>query len=124
MKAFKFLTILLCLGLFLIPKDMLYAQSSKEDCCKMSHTEKMDCCKNHKTSTQGHGDHDNKNSSCNDDCCSSCIICYTFIEIPSLNSTLSSLPPVYNLGKNPVFKYADPYISDSLEEIWQPPKIG
>ncbi|WP_292010889.1 hypothetical protein [Chryseobacterium sp.] len=109
----------------MIPKDILYAQSSKEDCCRITTaTEKKDCCKNHKTSSEGHGKHDKKTSSCNDDCCSSCIICYSFIEIPSVNHSFTSLLSVYDLKENLRFQYVDPYISDSLEEIWQPPKIG
>ena len=30
----------------------------------------------------------------------------------------------YKSNKNPQFQYADPYLSDRLKEIWQPPKIG
>ncbi len=30
----------------------------------------------------------------------------------------------YKANKNPQFQYSDPYLSDRLKEIWQPPKIG
>lgn len=91
-----------------------------ETCCKAD--SKMDCCKDHKSPSKNKHD-DSPTSSCNDDCCSSCIACYTFIETPfskSLNLELS----YYKANKNLQFQYSDPHISDRLKEIWQPPKIG
>ncbi len=69
---------------------------------------------------------DNKNDSkksCNDDCCSSCIACFTFIETPFSKNLRLELS-YYKANKNPQFQYSDPYLSDRLKEIWQPPKIG
>ncbi|MCW3160491.1 hypothetical protein OH806_04335 [Chryseobacterium sp. WLa1L2M3] len=77
----------------------------------------MDCCKdNHKESTQG-------KKSCTDDCCTICISCYTFIETP-FSKNLYLEFSYYKANKNLQFEYSDPHLSDSLKEIWQPPKIG
>ncbi|PWN68422.1 hypothetical protein C1631_017145 [Chryseobacterium phosphatilyticum] len=119
MKLFHILTIVFCLGIFLVPKDSFYAQSMQKTCCK-EESKKSDCCKNH--SSKDHQE-DQKKSSCNDDCCSSCIACFTFIETPFSKNLRLELS-YYKANKNPQFQYSDPYLSDRLKEIWQPPKIG
>nr|WP_315030399.1 hypothetical protein [uncultured Chryseobacterium sp.] len=119
MKLFQILTIVFCLGIFLIPKDSFYAQSMQQTCCKED-SKKGDCCKNH--SSKNHKE-DQKNSSCNDDCCSTCIACFSFIETPFSKNIRLELS-YYKANKNPHFQYSDPYLSDRLKEIWQPPKIG
>mgnify|MGYP006955274742 CR=1 FL=1 len=120
MKLVQILTIVFCLGIFLVPKDNFYAQSAMQSCCKTD--SEKDCCKDHESSPDK-PQKETSQPSCNDDCCSFCIACYTFIETPfskSLNLELS----YYKSNKNLQFQYSDPYISDRLKEIWQPPKIG
>lgn len=119
MKLFQILIIIFCLGIFLIPKDNFYAQSAQETCCKAN--SKMDCCKNHKSPSKN-GHNEKTKSSCNDDCCSFCITCFTFIETPLSKSIFFEFS-YYKTNKSLQFQYSDPYISDSLKEIWQPPKI-
>lgn len=122
MKLLQILTIIFCLGIFLVPKDNFYNLSAKEICCKADSKTGDDCCKNHQSAPSSKH-HQEKTKSCNDDCCSSCIACYTFIETPfskSLNLELS----YYKANKNLQFQYSDPHISDRLKEIWQPPKIA
>lgn len=120
MKLFHLLAIVFCLGVFLIPKDNFYAQGMQETCCNKAESEKSDCCKNHSSKKDSK---DESKSSCNDDCCSSCIACYTFIETPFSKNLRLELS-YYKANKNPQFQYSDPYLSDRLKEIWQPPKIG
>ncbi|MBB4806699.1 hypothetical protein HNP38_001995 [Chryseobacterium defluvii] len=120
MKLFQILTIIFCLGIFLIPKDNFYAQAAQENCCKAD-SKTDDCCKNHHSSSSD--DHQGKTKSCSDNCCSFCAASYTFIETPfskSLNPELS----YYKANKNLQFRYSAPHISDRLKEIWQPPKIA
>ncbi|WP_241485953.1 hypothetical protein [Chryseobacterium angstadtii] len=107
------------LGIFLVPKDGFYSQPMKDTCCKAK-SEKSDCCKNH--SSECSKDHKTK-SSCNDDCCSSCATCYTYIETP-FSKNLHFELSYYKTNKNPQFQYVAPHLSDRLKEIWQPPKIG
>ncbi|WP_246008746.1 hypothetical protein [Chryseobacterium lactis] len=119
MKLFHILAIVFCLGIFLVPKDSFYAQSMQQTCCK-EESKKNDCCKNH-SSKEHKGD--STKSSCNDDCCSTCVACFTFIETPFSKNMRLELS-YYKANKNPQFHYSAPYLSDRLKEIWQPPKLG
>ncbi|WP_294251161.1 hypothetical protein [uncultured Chryseobacterium sp.] len=125
MKLFQIIAVVFCLGIFLIPKDSLYLENRQETCCRQdSSMEGMDCCK--KDNPIKHSSHQNKekkSSSCDDSCCSSCVLCYTFIETPFSGNPGLELS-YYQSNKNLQFQYSDPYLSDRLKEIWQPPKIG
>ncbi|WP_307452711.1 MULTISPECIES: hypothetical protein [Chryseobacterium] len=124
MKLFHIIAIVFCLGIFLVPKDTLYLENMHETCCKQKDSG-MDCCKKDKQNIH-HSEHQNskqKSSSCDDSCCSTCAVCYTFIETPfSVNQKLEL--SYYKSNKNLQFQYSDPYLSDRLKEIWQPPKLG
>ncbi|MBQ0151758.1 MAG: hypothetical protein KBS61_02545 [Chryseobacterium sp.] len=116
MKNLQFILIIFCLGLFLIPKDNFYAQASQENCCS---SKSSDCCKsdqdsNHKSSSK---------NTCNDDCCSFCMTCHSFIENFSIQPTIALLS-YFSPNKDLHYTYANPYLSDGLKEIWQPPKLG
>lgn len=122
MKLVQIITIIFCLGIFLIPKDNFYGQKMEETCCKKSSG--SDCCKKqHQEHSKENHNKKQKNSSCNDDCCSYCAICYSFIETP-LSRSLKLDISFDKTNKNLHFQYSDPYISGRLKEIWQPPKIG
>ncbi|WP_294284637.1 hypothetical protein [uncultured Chryseobacterium sp.] len=112
------------MGIFLVPKDNFYAQNMQEICCK--NDSEMSCCKkehqHQQHSKENHGKEENQ-SSCNDDCCSTCITCYTYIET-SCTKNLQAEILYYPSNKNLLFEYSDPSLSDRLKEIWQPPKIG
>jgi len=118
MKLLHLFLIVFCLGIFLVPKDSFYAQSMQDTCCKAE--SKKDCCKHHSSKKDSK---DDTTKSCNDDCCSSCVACFTFIETPFSKNLRLELS-YYKSNKNPQFQYSDPYLSDRLKEIWQPPKIG
>ncbi|WP_228376287.1 hypothetical protein [Chryseobacterium sp. IHB B 17019] len=93
----------------------------QENCCKSDSG--TSCCeKDHQKSENSH-DSKSKTSSCNDDCCSFCLSCFTFIETPFSKSVKLEMS-YYKTNKNLQFQYSDPHISDRLKEIWQPPKIG
>lgn len=121
MKAVQVLLIIFCLGIFLVPKDNFYAQASQENCCKTDSKTESCCGNNHEHDKKDHTK--SSKSSCTDDCCSSCISCYTFIQTPFSKSLQLELS-YYKANKNLHFQYSDPYLSDRLKEIWQPPKIG
>ncbi|MCU7614342.1 hypothetical protein N0B16_07820 [Chryseobacterium sp. GMJ5] len=118
MKQFQILIIVFCLGIFLIPKDNFYAQASQENCCKSDVKTESCCDKNHQ-------DHDKKDhkSSCNDDCCSFCMTCHTFVESLSSKNFFPEIS-YFSADRTVQFQYSDPYISDRLKDIWQPPKLG
>ena len=108
---------IICLGLFLVPKESLWSKTSLENCC--TSTEMSDCCK-----TDGNSTHDKSKDGkhCDDDCCSTCVSCFhviasvdhknSFIDIPFINEDLKE------------YSYTQPIFSNSLKEIWQPPKLG
>ncbi|AZA59142.1 hypothetical protein EG349_11035 [Chryseobacterium shandongense] len=122
MKLVQIITIVFCLGIFMIPKDNFYAQNMQEKCCKEGSAKS--CCEKQKpeNSKDNHGNKQ-KSSSCNDDCCSYCAACYSFIETPFSRSLKLDIS-YYKSNKNLNFQYSDPYISGRLREIWQPPKLG
>lgn len=107
---------ILSLGIFILPKQMISAQQTEMSCCKKE-SKKEDCCKDH------HQKSDNKSHGCDDGCCSSCNTCTTFVFNPVLieEAIISSNKVV---DKTSAFRYQEPFISLSLKEIWQPPKIG
>ncbi|WPO82990.1 hypothetical protein SD427_01215 [Chryseobacterium sp. JJR-5R] len=123
MKLFQIIAIVFCLGIFLTPKDNSYAQNFEENCCKENSS--ADCCKDdHQGGSNNQQHKDRKPSSCNKDtCCSVCVLCYSFIEAP-FSKSLQLEISYYKSNKNLMDQYADPYLSDRLKEIWQPPKIG
>ena len=118
MKYIQVLLIVFCLGIFLIPKDNFYAQASQENCCKTGDKEDS-CCE------KDHSKHDEKDgeSSCKDDCCSYCMTCHTFVENISSKTVVFNYSP-FKTEKKLDFPYSNPYISNSLKDIWQPPKLG
>lgn len=109
---------LFCLGIFILPKQIISAQNA-EMACDIS-SMKDDCCKD--KSTQNHHQKD-KNDGCGDDCYS-CVTCHTFavFSYPNLKEISE------NMGKIPVkkekFTYVTPDFSEVYSKIWQPPKIG
>jgi len=117
-KYIQIIALIFCLGIFLIPKDNFYAQASQENCCKTD--SKADSCCN-----KDHSDHDKKDgkSSCNDDCCSFCMTCHTFVENLSAKTIFFDYS-IFKTNKSLQFHYSDPYISDRLKDIWQPPKLA
>jgi hypothetical protein len=122
MKLFQIITVIFCLGIFLIPKDNFYAQNMQENCCKKN--AEMSCCKkDHSQNSENNHHKKEQKSNCNDDCCSTCLACYTFIETP-FSKSLQLEYSYYKSNKNSQFQYSDPYLSSRLKEIWQPPKIA
>ncbi|MBK1894510.1 hypothetical protein [Chryseobacterium paridis] len=120
MKLVQILTIIFCLGIFLIPKDNFLLKAAQESCCK-SNSKKEDCCKNHQS--KSNKQHEKSKSSCTDDCCSTCVACFSFIETPFSKSFILELS-YYKANKKLLFQYCDPHLSDRLKEIWEPPKLA
>jgi hypothetical protein len=49
--------------------------------------------------------------------------CNTFVENNFAKNNTWGIPSFKTISKIQV-QYADPYISNGLKEIWQPPKLG
>ena len=122
-RTLKIFFIVLGLSIFILPKQMMYAQS-KIECCDQKST-KEDCCKTEKTKSC-HTDN-SKNSTeknkCGDDCtqCHSCTVHFVLNYLsPEINPTLQK----HLFAKTLNFKYGISYFSSNIQNIWQPPKIG
>jgi hypothetical protein len=123
LRTLKIFFIVLGLGIFILPKQMIYAQSFTE-CCKQN-SPKKECCKKEKTSSCHSTSSKNKSekNNCGDDCnkCHSCTVHFVMNYLtPEFNSVLK---PHFS-DKKSILDYSNPYYSFSLQNIWQPPKIG
>ena len=111
------------LSIFILPKQMIYAQTIVECCDQMS--PQKDCCKTEKTQSC-HSDNSNTKSdknNCGEDCtqCHSCTVNFVLNYLsPEINSTLGTNFFTQKLK----FEYGTSYFLSTLQNIWQPPKIG
>ncbi|WP_238584505.1 hypothetical protein [Chryseobacterium sp. Leaf180] len=121
MKHLQTLLIIFCLGIFLIPKDNFYAQASQESCCKTSSS--SSCCEKNSNKDHHSNDSGKSNKSCTDDCCSFCMTCHTFIQNSFAKKSFWNFHFIEKAEKN-YAQYTNPYVSNSLKKIWQPPKLA
>lgn len=122
-RTFKIFFIVLGLGIFILPKQVVFAQSSIE-CCDENST-KEECCKNQKP-TSCHSEKSKDNSpqnNCGDDCtqCHSCTVHFV-MNFLSSEAGFSLTPHLFVKKIN--FNYRSTYFSSEIQNIWQPPKIG
>lgn len=122
-KTLKIFLIILGLGVFILPKQMLFAQKIEQCCDKKS--ENKDCCTS-KEKKNCHSENSQKNpekNNCGNDCnnCHSCslnfVLNYTSTEIYT-----SLQNQVFTQKLN--FNYEISIFSSNIHNIWQPPKIA
>ncbi len=122
-KTLKIFLIVLGLGIFTLPKQMIYAQSEME-CCDLKST-KDDCGKKEKTPSCHSENSKNKSekSNCGDDCnkCQSCTVQFVLNYITAESKTSSNQ---HFHAQKLIFEYKNSYFSSNFHNIWQPPKIG
>ena len=122
-KTLKIFFIVLGLSIFILPKQMINAQTIVECCDQMS--PQQNCCKTEKTQSC-HSDNSNTKSdknNCGEDCtqCHSCTVNFVLNYLsPEINSTLGTNFFIQKLK----FEYGTSYFLSTLQNIWQPPKIG
>ena len=122
-KTLKIFLIVLGLGIFTLPKQMLYAQS-KIECCDQKAT-KDDCCKKEKTSSSCHSENPKNNSeknNCGDDC-TQCHSCTVQFVLNFISPEISQTSHRHLFSKTLNFNYGISYFSSNIQNIWQPPKI-
>ena len=124
MKKFGLIAWIFCLGLFLIPKQNIYAFTPEtKNCCSSSPDSKADseCCQ---SKEHHHSDDKDSKESCTDNCCHHCATCHS-IPAPVFSKQISEyiLLPFENYSSDHNFDYSTPHFSNHLDEIWQPPKI-
>lgn len=121
LRSLKIFLIILGLGVFTLPKQLVFAQKV-ENCSEKS--EKKDCCKK-ESSKSCHSDDPSKNtdSDCGNDC-SKCHTCSVniFLNYISPDNSASLQKPVF--AENLRFSYKISFFFSSIQNIWQPPKLG
>lgn len=122
-RTLKIFLIVLGLGVFILPKQLVFAKSMTE--CSDHKTKDAECCKI-KSADSCHGEKSQKHSdkeNCGDDCtnCHSCTVhCTTNFISPGFDLLINQ--PIFAYQLN--FDYGISYFSSSIQNIWQPPKIG
>ena len=122
-RTLKIFFIVLGLSIFILPKQMIYAQTIVECCDEMS--PQQNCCKNEKPESC-HSDNSTTKSdknNCGDDCtqCHSCTVHFVVNYLsPEQTPTLKKHFFIQKFN----FEYGNSYFSSNFQNIWQPPKIG
>ncbi|MDO5615134.1 MAG: hypothetical protein Q4G16_03015 [Cruoricaptor ignavus] len=120
-SKFYILMMFVALGIFLIPKQILFAQ-----------TNDMDCCNKTETSTKCHSETENKEKDdcsdsqnpCTSKCCVDCATCSIFSILLMKPENANPFLGYQDISKKVLFSYSTPYLSYGLRDIWQPPKIS
>lgn len=111
--------LILCMGIFIMPKQLLSTPSNTMECCEKRDSSVQSCHKE-KDKTPAHS----HEAGCTGSCCAACGVCSVTVS-PALAADLFQ-PPVNKkftaeAAKTP---YTSPFFSFYLKEIWQPPKIS
>lgn len=122
-RTLKIFFIVLGLGIFILPKQMIYAQTTLE-CCDQKST-KDNCCKTEKTKSCHSENSKNKSekNNCGDDC-TQCHSCTVHFVLNYLSPEISQTANQHLFAKKLNFNYGISYFSSSIQNIWQPPKLG
>ncbi|MFX1666609.1 hypothetical protein JZ968_00105 [Riemerella anatipestifer] len=121
-KKIHILFLLLCLGIFIFPKQNGYASMTKVvqvesfNCCGEEHSK--ECCSTH---SKGKNQHQNP---CGTGC-NKCPNVYSFNQLVYLLDTTQWVALCHlKFHKKPNTHYFRFIPTEPLVEIWQPPKIG
>ncbi|MCC2590537.1 hypothetical protein [Chryseobacterium sp. MFBS3-17] len=107
------------LGLFVVPKQIFFAQSAQMSCCQTEKTETSGC----HSDQQEQSCHDTQDQNCTTNC-TSCGACHFTVAYFYGHPTTHINSEIRNISSAAEFTYITPDISDILSKIWQPPKIG
>ena len=121
-KTLKIFLLVLSLGIFILPKQIVFAQQT-EMCCELNST-KDDCCnKDQKEQCHNENPKEKNGNSCGNDCanCHSCSLHFNFTYL----STEFFQPQKKSWTEHAEnFGYGISYFSSDFQNIWQPPKIA
>lgn len=120
-RVIKITLLLLGLTVFVLPKQMVFAQITME-CCDQISTENC-CTKKADTCHTDKKDSKPEKNDCENECpkCHSCTANFNFAF--ALNSE-PSVTESFPFENSAVFNYKEPFTSSTIQNIWQPPKIG
>lgn len=120
-KRLKIALMIFALGIFIVPKQMIFAQETEMSCCNKT-SSKKECCQ--KENSKPCHDSKNQKNSCEGNCakCASCSFTTVFIATEFKNISVEGSE---NFISNKVENfYLTPYFSKLYSAIWQPPKIS
>ncbi len=122
LQLIKVLVLVFVLGIFTLPKQLAFAQTTIEQCC--SEENSNNCCEQSKKN-ECHSENSEKSSE-HEDCgqdCTNCNVCSASIVL--INAVAPAdfqiMSRFYSLQKE--FFYKSPYFSTQIQNIWQPPKL-
>lgn len=120
-KSLKIFLIILGLGIFILPKQTVFAQKV-ENCCEQK-SKKDECCNTEKTKPC-HESNPKKGSE-KDGCKNDCANCHSCSGNIALNyiSPESYTSQKQLFIKKISFSYEISFFSSSIQNIWQPPKL-
>ncbi|KEY18126.1 hypothetical protein [Kaistella antarctica] len=121
-RTLKIFFIVFGLSIFILPKQMVFAQSVIECCDQMSNDE---CCQKEQTQschTENSSKESEKNN-CTDDC-TQCHSCTVHFVMNYLSPEISQTSSQHLFEKTLTFEYGNFYFSSNFQNIWQPPKTG
>lgn len=122
-KTIKIFLIIFGLVIFILPKQMIFAQTT-EQCCDKKF-EKDNCCKTEKTKPC-HSENSKKDSdknNCKDDC-ANCHSCASHFVFNYLSSEIFKSAKNTFAMKSVNFGYGISFYPSNFLNIWQPPKIA
>lgn len=122
-QTLKIFFIVLGLSIFILPNQMLSAQTIVQCCDQMS--AQQECCKTEKTESCHADQSKNKSdeNNCADDC-TQCHSCSVHFVLNYLSAEIHS-PKFHKFSIQKLkFDYETSYFLSTLQNIWQPPKIG
>lgn len=122
LKSLKIVLLIIGLGVFILPKQMIFAQNI-ENCCSKS-SEKENCCKTEKSKPchDSNSQNQSEKNTCGNDC-SSCHTCSVNFVINYISPDAYS-PLNKNLfAKSNRFNYKISFFPSTIHNIWQPPKL-
>lgn len=107
-------SLVLLLGLFIMPKEQLYTENvPAEQCCKKD--SQNDCCtsKKHKDA-----------KGCKEKCCAACHTCASSLQLAIAPTEFKTRFELAVYHRRSAYTFSNPFFSSHLREIWEPPKIG
>ncbi len=120
-KKVQLILMIFCLGIFVVPKQIFFAENKEMSCCNKENPTKS-CCDKEKSSPCK--DSKNKHHSC-DGNCTNCVFCSTSIVFLGVEfqNLLEKISQKHISNKVENF-YLQPSLSQLPKKIWQPPKIS
>ena len=118
-KKLQFLVLVLCMGLFLMPRQNAMAGELEKSCCKMEQNAEKSCHEDQQTTPC----HDSEKKACDSQCthCNACTV--ASVSTPAFLQEYIRISKKFS-GEKTSFAYILPDYSAAHAKIWQPPKLG